>query len=684
MLGAQAREFLESGGWSIGREMAGLIDATRQSGGGAERLLLWVDERRLAPADGSQAANREAREADEQRRLAVIAREMGSTPSARGQYLVWSRQGYSQRFVSEITRLLGEGGMRVPVQFFDAAYAQDGVAGRRARGVLADLLTRAEADKGRRIAQPFSVRRSLDDAEGTPGGDIVEHLETALADPPDRPRLFVVDGSAGGGKSFAFNDLVRRLYHEFIAAKQRQVARLRPVVFLPEYLRESDQIGYVGDLVGAVSRTEMGGAVPPEQLKWLARNGHAVWMFDGLDEFYDGSADFFPFLAGLLTDPASRAQVLVCTRDSLLTSSGRLRRFLGDLVTTGGHLEICELRPWGPASWRDIAHLELEQGRKGAEASPRVDAFLATVSASPEIAEVASLPFYCSILIEQFKRHGSLVDPARPTGGLMATVRQLLRADGKPLGDELDVLDLVAERMLDREHGKSLFRWRDFVDADVISQAARIEEALGEATRLTDPEDAAMARAMLAEIAAGGEDSPVARVLEAAGRRSLTELIGSVAWARRRCGVGGEPGFPAADLAGPLADASGAAAEAEVQTSRVSRVLVQLAFFGAGRQAGDLDFSHPILADYLAARFASGILRDYAAAYAGGQMSPEAADAAVRNSIGTAELAPSGVFERFLLREAGRDAALATLLRDARDRGRITMPAVAGLLARVA
>ena len=41
--------------------------------------------------------------------------------------------------------------------------------------------------------------------------------------------------------------------------------------------------------------------------------------------------------------------------------------------------------------------------------------------------------------------------------------------------------------------------------------------------------------------------------------------------------------------------------------------LVQFAFFGAGRHAGTVDFTHPILAGYLAARYALILLRRGAA-----------------------------------------------------------------------
>jgi hypothetical protein len=674
MLGTHAREFLLAGGFAISREAPGFLEATRSvEGRPAERLLVWIDERRLPPTDSLGAAEKQAREADEQQRLAAIARELKAAPGARGQMLVAGRQGYSQRFTTEVPRLLGEGSFRVPVQFFDAAYAQDQATGKRVRaGVFGNLLARAEAEGPRRIAQPFVLRNSLDGAGGTPGGDLVEHLETALADPPDAPRLFVIDGHAGGGKSFAFNQLVAKLYREFTAAKQAMVPRSRPIPFLPDYLRGADAVGYVRELVRAVAQTEMGGVVPADQLNWLARNGYATWMFDGLDEFYDGSEDFFPFLASLLGEPGSRAQVLICTRDSLLSSSARMRAFLQD-ERVAPALQICELQPWGPKAWRNIAELELESGRKGP--SPKVDAFLATVEASPSIAEVAALPFYCTILIDHAKRHGALL-PAAPSG-LRGAMRQLLRSDGTPLKDDLDVLELLVEKMFDREHDKAIFRWRDFVDAGTLDDEARLKEAIGDAA---DGPDAAAAQAILDEVLHAKDGaSPLAQALDEAGRRNLVDLIGSVAWARRRRGVGGEPASD--ELTGAF-DQTFADPDPDAAGSKLERVLVQFAFFGAGRNPGAIDFSHPILADYLAGKHAADMLNGLADSYAAGGMRPEAIDVGIRTAIGTTELPAGSVFERAIAREARRESRLAAMLEDARDRGKLAEPA-AGAVKRI-
>ena len=104
----------------------------------------------------------------------------------------------------------------------------------------------------------------------------------------------------------------------------------------------------------------MAQAVEPEQLRWLLKQGFAVWMFDGLDEFYaDEKNDFLPFLEAELADPDSQAQILICARDSLLSSSERVRGFIERQLARGGAVEIYELAPWGADAWAEIAWLEL-------------------------------------------------------------------------------------------------------------------------------------------------------------------------------------------------------------------------------------------------------------------------------------------------------------------------------------
>ena len=176
-----------------------------------------------------------------------------------------------------------------------------------------------------------------------------------------------------------------------------------------------------------------------------------------------------------------------------------MRGFLQRRLAAGAAVEVYELAPWGPKAWEEIAWLELEQGRDGAKGSKKVVQFASALQASPTLADLARLPFYCTVMLEAYRA-------------------------GKGLPkDELELLQSIVDRMVEREHGKDLFRWRDFVDIDAL--AAAIDDIPGEPPAAA-PKDADT-RAVLAD------------VLDREGRTALLELIEALAHQHRRYPVAG-------------------------------------------------------------------------------------------------------------------------------------------------
>ena len=333
-----ARSYLQAGGYEVRRESGGFLDlvhpeATR---GRPARLLVWSQ-------DAALAASRELTPAERGERDQREAAPAGGVPKRR-----WPRRRERLVTTSYRARLAcrrasaedgapGEllpGGIRVPIQFFDTDYKGDTASGDKVRSALGEVLKQAE--RMRRAAQPFLIRRGLGPEDCVGGAaDLVEHLDTALRDPGRGARLRVIDGAAGSGKTVAFNALLDASFKEFKAAKAQHVLGRRPIAFLPDHIR-GEAIGYVDDVLDAAADAEMAQAVEPEQLRWLLKHGFAAWMFDGLDEFYAGDNDFFPFLEAELADPNSQAQILICTRDSLLSSSERVRGFIERQLERGG------------------------------------------------------------------------------------------------------------------------------------------------------------------------------------------------------------------------------------------------------------------------------------------------------------------------------------------------------------
>jgi hypothetical protein len=614
-------------------------------------VLVWSDDTALAPARELTATERAERDTREEALLAAFRKEMAAAPGAVGYYLVAGTRGLSATFAKTAPTVL-QGGIRVPVQFFDADYKADSARGGKVRSALGMILD--QAARTRRAAQPFLIRRGLATQNCAPGGaDLVEHLETVLRDAGRGARVRFIDGAAGSGKTVAFNALLHASFEEFKEAKAGHILRRRPIAFLPEHIR-GEAIGYVDDVLDAAVDADMAQAVEPEQLRWLLKQGFASWMLDGLDEFYAGDNDFFAFLEAELADPASQAQILICTRDSLLSSNAAMRGFLERQLKRGSAVEVYELAPWGPKAWEEIAWLELEQGRDATKGSKKVMQFVSALQASPTLADLARLPFYCTVMLDAYKA-----------------------GKGMPK-DELELLQSIVDRMVEREHGKDIFRWRDFVDVEAL--AAAIDEAtVGE--QGSAAAKGADTRAMLAE------------VLDGEGRGALFELIEGLAHQHRRhpSAAADSGALDVDDLRGFYGRVYASADLADPEVERLLTLLVQFAFFGPARQPGAIDFTHHILADYLAGRFAVRLLRSVIdrPAFAGEPgVGSGLADATrhisvFRQAIGTAPYAAGSLFHRTIAREMAQDAALRGLVDSLRgaDPGRSNVAAALKALA---
>lgn len=627
-----ARGYLQAGGYQVRRDTDGFLDLEHPepSGGPPRRLLVWSADGTLSKSAALTALERAERDKREEVLLAAFAKEIGAAPGALGYYLVPSTGGLSRPFSTGASARLKEpGGVRVPVQFFDTGYKVETAAGTKVRSVLGKVLD--TAGKLRRVAQPFLIRKGLGQDDAAPAkGDLVEHLDAAMRDPGQGAKVRFIDGAAGSGKTVAFNALLDLTFKEFKEAKASHIRSRRPIAFLPEHIRE-EAIGYVDDVLDAASDADMAQAVEPEQLRWLLKHGYATWMFDGLDEFYSGDNDFFEFLDKEISDPASQAQFIICARDSLLTSNEAMRGFIERQLRRGGAVELYELAPWDAKCWAQLAWLELENGRKGYEQSSKVKQFVSALQASPTLADLARLPFYCTVMLETFRAQ-----------------------KGMPK-DEFQLLQSVVDRMVEREHGKDIFRWQDFVDIDALSES--IEEVA--ADQHVKAPHTADTRAILAD------------VLDSHGRAALFELIEALAHEHRRNPGAGTGSLGVDELRNFYGRTYASATLDDPDVNRLLTVLAQFAFFGAGRSAGSVDFTHHILADYLAGRYALRLLRSAAseqAAAAEARRPPSLSDArrpidAFRQAIGTAAFAPAGLFARYIAQQIKADAKLAAFVR---------------------
>jgi hypothetical protein len=179
---------------------------------------------------------------------------------------------------------------------------------------------------------------------------------------------------------------------------------------VPQHLRSTYTIRILA-LVDSFLRSDVAAPVSRDTLEWMLTNGHCIWMFDGLDELYSGDPEFFDYLLDLLTRPSSRAQILVCARDSLLSSNDTFMQFLKSFPPgTDPSVKIYRLKDWDRASKRYFAWLGFvgrAPAKNEADSLP-VSSFLTAVESTHSIRVLSGVPYYCSLLLERNKQGGSL------------------------------------------------------------------------------------------------------------------------------------------------------------------------------------------------------------------------------------------------------------------------------------
>lgn len=620
-LGELIEGFLAADGFLVERPAAHCFAAIREDGEApAQRRFVWFTdpERGIAP--------------DQAGLLADFAAATGQLDAATQAFFVApSLEGLSPAFRQQAAA--AGVGVRVPVQFFDAPYKSDDDAafgagrGREARSVFDAYLRAHKTLDATRVAQPFEALSALGGKAGgfAAGDDLLAHLAAEMAKVPAGPRLTVVVGNAGAGKSILFASLFASLNRHFAAAKKAQQTASRPVLFLPEHIRDH-AVSNLDGLLHAVAATDVASATRPELMQFLNRAGLTTWMFDGLDEFFAGETDFVDALTESLA-PHSRAQTLICTRDSLLTSSSALRNLI-DAHIGDGRVRLYELSRWQRPSQRALAYVRREkrQPKPGEVADPpRVAEFLGLLDGSPALQELATLPFYCDLLL-----------------GPGAEGRGLPR-------DELDLLAAVVDGLIDREatklaSGQLGFRWDVFSGAENFVEMADMVEAWGS--------DA---------FAAARDRERLLVALEQVGRHRLVELIEAlahqmrmlVAYPNETQGLGTEE----------IEDVANFYLDIGLDPSLEPRVLlavIQFAFFGPGDAEGNVRFAHEIIADYLAARHALRMIRAH----------PDSADA-VGQALGARRDLDRSIVLRYLAREMKTEPELAASIRRHVEGGRM-------------
>lgn len=291
----------------------------------------------------------------------------------------------------------------------------------------------------RRVAQPYSV---LVDSEFYNQGDDLWYDLFDEFTHPGGACLRIVVGAAGAGKSVLFRALLTRLYDHFHDRKRSLQVFPRPIPLVPDYLQGVSR-WRLPELINNFIHTEVAAPGRQRTFKWMLANGLIMWLVDGLDELYAGDSDFFHQLLEYLTEPDSQAQILICARHSLLRTSETLTNFLAEFRPGPQEaIRVYQINDWEHASKRTYAWISLE-GRvplTGEEDPPQVSQLLTTITRSPLLRALSGLPYYCNLLVGEFKR-GTLPE----------------------FSDDFSLIEYVISGMIRREEEKGVLRQEQFV-----------------------------------------------------------------------------------------------------------------------------------------------------------------------------------------------------------------------------
>lgn len=384
-----AESFLASAGYHFLQQKDDFFVADRLGLGGLrDTWLVWVPQRLNLPEDYRRA---------ESGLLGEFNIYIPNYPNARYFVLTPSVGSFTKAFRSDASRLGVT--LTVPILFFDSPYKRE--LATDYKSAISSLIENNPSKM--RVPQPFTDPSAEPVSET--GEDLLTELLEEISNHSD-PCLRIVVGPAGIGKSVLFNAVFNNLYDRFHQAKAKRQVFCRPVPLLPAHLRRTASVR-ARAVIEEFLRSDVAAPVPAATFEWMLCNRYSTWLFDGLDELYAGDPEFFSNLLDLFTRSDSQAQVLLCARESLITSSSAFADFLEEFAGSAeGAVRIYRLENWQRKSKRAFGWLQFE-GRlpKSDERdTEKVTHFLQWTDGSQSHKALSAVPYYCGLMLEGFEQ----------------------------------------------------------------------------------------------------------------------------------------------------------------------------------------------------------------------------------------------------------------------------------------
>lgn len=399
----QVKTFLEAEGFSVGPRRDFLTGSRRIVGEETEYVYVWV----IDSYDPSKFSTQEPSF------LARFKDASENNPSAMKFLVVPTREGMSRAF-TDGARQWYRVNILAPILFFDTNLNWE--ASRESASAVRDLRDKGERLRLKRVSQPF-----LREDNSEIGAELLDPLYSVLVDTAQKEKsIHVVVGPAGIGKSCLFEVLFAQLHEAFMAFKTRGAHQSpRPLPLIPEYQPLADG-KTVRSLLDAYLRTDFARPLRRSVFEWMLTNGFAIWMVDGLDEIIAQDPGFFDYILDLITKPEApvKPKILICVRDSLMATNAVFREFCEEYHD---EVTIWQLTKWGASSKRLFAELVMPND---------ATRFIRTLQSHPSLDELASVPYYCDLLCQQFQA-GNIRDDYSETSLLQEALSSIVERDYK-------------------------------------------------------------------------------------------------------------------------------------------------------------------------------------------------------------------------------------------------------------